>query len=208
MSVPRLPWRLNLPFQSIIQAPVLRTPSGVRNYSISKEWKGDKEHTTERSKKGDTADIHASSSASGMKERETHEGVADATKSQGTTETGGTKYGKKAKKEHPKAPEPIIGMNDERAKVSSYGIVRKCPVFMLLTALQFCRRENEGFITFYVILWRFFVYGVLRARHCLSIPGSCWKQMGIGNHKTFPLPMSFHGREAVTNRNGLPTNLE
>jgi hypothetical protein len=123
MSVSRLPRRLNLPFQCAMQVSVLHQ-SSVRNYSITKDWKGSGEHTTERSKKGDTADIHASSSASGLKERQTHEGVADATKSQGTTETGGAKHGKKAKKEHPKAPEPIIGMNDERAKVSLYEFMR------------------------------------------------------------------------------------
>jgi hypothetical protein len=115
MSLSRLQ-RLNLPFQSAIQTPVLRQLN-ARNYSITKDWKGSEEHTTERSKEGDTADIHASSSASGLKERENNQGVADATKSQGMTETGGAKHGKKAKKEHPKAPEPIIGMNDERAKV-------------------------------------------------------------------------------------------
>jgi hypothetical protein len=123
MSVSRVPRCLNLPLQSAIQATIFHSRSSVRNYSISKEWKGTEKHTTERSKNGDTADIHASSSASGMKERETHGGVADATRSQATTETGGTKHGKKAKQEHPNAPEPIIGMNDERSKVSSYGLV-------------------------------------------------------------------------------------
>jgi hypothetical protein len=52
-----------------------------------------------------------------MKERERNEGIADDTKQQGTTERGGRKHGQKAKEEHPAAPEPVIGMNDERARV-------------------------------------------------------------------------------------------
>lgn len=102
-----------LPLQAIPSVP---RAAGVRNYAIFKDWKGSEEHTKERSKKGDTADVHASASASGMKERETNQGSGDGTKSQGTTETGGTKYSSQAKKENPKAPEPIIGMNDERGK--------------------------------------------------------------------------------------------
>lgn len=116
MSITQLPRRM-LPLRSTIQ-PVARAPYS-RHYYVFKEWKGgdEHEHTTERSKKGDTADVHADSSASGMQERKTHEGSGDPSKSQGTTETGGSQYGKQAKKENPKAPEPIIGMNDERGKV-------------------------------------------------------------------------------------------
>ncbi|KAJ5658698.1 uncharacterized protein N7484_002347 [Penicillium longicatenatum] len=92
---------------------------GVRHESITKQWKGASkdDHATERSKKGDTHDINSDASASGMKEREQSEGIADKTKSQGMTQRGGTEGGKKAKAEHPAAPEPVIGMNDERAQV-------------------------------------------------------------------------------------------
>lgn len=121
MSIAGLPRRM-LPLRATIPS-VARTPN-VRNYSIFKEWKGGGEHTTERSKKGDTADIHAHSSASGMQERKTHEGAGDPSKSQGTTETGGSQHGKQAKKDNPKAPEPIIGMNDERGKASLCEIIR------------------------------------------------------------------------------------
>lgn len=48
-----------------------------------------------------------------------NEGVADNTKSQATTERGGRKQERKAKEEHPAAPKPIIGMNDERAQVNA-----------------------------------------------------------------------------------------
>lgn len=92
---------------------------GIRGISLFKNWKGasSEDHTTERSKRGDTNDPTSNASAAGMKEREQNEAVADTSKSQGTTERGGQKHGKKAKQEHPEAPEPIIGMNDERAQV-------------------------------------------------------------------------------------------
>ncbi|KAJ5634743.1 hypothetical protein N7528_002585 [Penicillium herquei] len=91
---------------------------GVRYESITKEWKGasTEEHNTRRSQKGDTHDPASSAAAAGMKERQANEGIADKTKSSGITERGGVEHGRKAKKEHPAAPEPIIGMNDERAQ--------------------------------------------------------------------------------------------
>jgi hypothetical protein len=116
--VTRPTWRLILPFQSALP-PILCAPS-VRHYSLKKEWEGSSAdaHTVKRSKRGDTADIPSDASITGMNERRVNEGVADDTKSQGMTERGGNKHGKKAKEEHPKAPEPVIGMNDERAQVS------------------------------------------------------------------------------------------
>lgn len=111
-------------FRTVFSHPVrpsytARPIHSTRHYSITKPWKGDppEEHTKERAKRGDTSDIAAAADASGMKERERNEGVADETMSQATTERGGLKQGRKAKKEHPAAPEPIIGMNDERAQV-------------------------------------------------------------------------------------------
>ncbi|KAJ5181756.1 hypothetical protein N7449_011903 [Penicillium cf. viridicatum] len=121
MSVSRQPWRAILPLQSAIHPPVLRAPLGVRGYSIFEDWKGSsaEDHTRKRSKNGDTEDVHSAAAASGLNERKTNQGLADETKSQGMTERGGTKYAKKAKQEHPKAPEPLIGMNDERPKKGS-----------------------------------------------------------------------------------------
>lgn len=94
----------------------------TRNYSITKDWKGSptEAHAKERAKKGDSFDVHAAPAASGMQERDVNEGIADDTKSQGMTERGGRKQAKKAKEEHPAAPEPIIGMNDERAEVCAF----------------------------------------------------------------------------------------
>lgn len=70
----------------------------------------------DRRKKGDTTDPTVEGAHSGMKDREESEGIARDDKPQAATERGGVKHGKKAKEEHPKAPEPIIGMNDERAQ--------------------------------------------------------------------------------------------
>ena len=105
MSISRQPWRVILPLQSAIHPPFFRAQLGVRDYSIFEDWKGSsaEDHTRKRSKKGDTEDIHSEAAASGLKERKTNQGLADETKSHGTTERGGTKYGKKAKEEYPRA---------------------------------------------------------------------------------------------------------
>ena len=105
--------------RAIAQPAAIYTPRGVRHQSITKPWKGagTEEHNIPRAKRGDTKDPFASASASGVEEREVNEGIADTTKSQGTTERGGRKAASKAKKDHPAAPEPIIGMNDERGEV-------------------------------------------------------------------------------------------
>ncbi|KAJ5161665.1 hypothetical protein N7492_007057 [Penicillium capsulatum] len=109
---------LRLQRSSLVQKPTTQRSGGVRGISLFKNWKGasSEEHTTERSKRGDTNDPTSNASAAGLKERQENENIADASKSQGTTERGGQKHGKKAKQEHPEAPEPIIGMNDERAQ--------------------------------------------------------------------------------------------
>ncbi|KAJ5167079.1 uncharacterized protein N7482_005860 [Penicillium canariense] len=106
------------PTQPITQPAAINIPGGTRNKSISKPWEGSQpeEHTIKRAKEGEAEDPATAGASSGMKEREVNEGVADSTKSQGMTERGGRKHSKKAKKEHPAAPEPIIGMNDERAE--------------------------------------------------------------------------------------------
>ncbi|OQE41188.1 hypothetical protein PENCOP_c005G02800 [Penicillium coprophilum] len=121
MSISRHPWRVILPLQFVILPPVLRAPLGVRHYSIFEDWKGSsaEDHTRKRAERGDAEDVHSESAATGLREKKTNQGIADDTKSQGITERGGAKYGKKAKEEHPKAPEPVIGMNDERPKKGS-----------------------------------------------------------------------------------------
>ncbi|KAJ5904467.1 hypothetical protein N7504_006850 [Penicillium tannophilum] len=110
--------RPSILLKKTIAQPAFFALGGVRHESITKQWKGasSDDHTTQRSKEGDKYDIHSDASASGMEERQQNEGIADKTKSQGMTRRGGAESGKKAKSEHPAAPEPVIGMNDERAQ--------------------------------------------------------------------------------------------
>ncbi|KAJ5359539.1 uncharacterized protein N7496_011952 [Penicillium cataractarum] len=105
-----------LPVQSIISPGAIYIPRGARCQSVTKPWKGSQteEHSIPRAKRGDTKDPSASAVASGLEERDVNESIADDTKSQGTTQRGGRKEERKAKKDHPAAPEPILGMNDER----------------------------------------------------------------------------------------------
>jgi len=114
---------LTQPTRSTILAGRISSPQSARhlsrNYALFKDWKGSapKDATVKRAEKGEAEDPSSAGAASALKERETNEGIADDTKQQGTTERGGSKHGQKAKKEHPAAPEPVIGMNDERAQV-------------------------------------------------------------------------------------------
>ncbi|KAI9035379.1 uncharacterized protein KD926_003679 [Aspergillus affinis] len=96
------------------------TRGGQRRFegTLAPDWKGTGagDHTSRRTKRGDNTDPTTDSAGAGIQERNESEGVPDDAKSQATTERGGAQHGKQAKKEHPKAPEPIIGMNDERAQ--------------------------------------------------------------------------------------------
>ncbi|RHZ54448.1 uncharacterized protein CDV56_102072 [Aspergillus thermomutatus] len=127
LLIPRPPRVSILPLQSVWQPARFPTPGNVRarlNSSLGQEWKGSSpdEHAVKRTKQnGDTTDPQAESSASGLQEKEESSNIADETKQQGVTEREGLKHERQAKKEHPKAPEPIIGMNDERAQVSATG---------------------------------------------------------------------------------------
>ncbi|KAJ5082403.1 hypothetical protein N7532_011446 [Penicillium argentinense] len=94
--------------------------TSIRKYIHSSGKKDEpRDHSVNRANRGkigDKDDLAAEAASKGMKEREANEWIADDTKSGATTERGGSKHAKKAKKEHPAAPEPIIGMNDERAQ--------------------------------------------------------------------------------------------
>lgn len=104
------------------QTPSKFIPIHLQNRDHSSQSSGrsdeNEEHAIKRAERGEKEDPAAAAVASGIEERRRNEGIADDTKSGATTERGGSKHAAKAKKEHPAAPEPIIGMNDERAKVS------------------------------------------------------------------------------------------
>lgn len=98
------------------------------NSGVTKDWEGSsgKNHTTHRvEKENDKTDPQTIGASRTMKDREQNFGSESSGQSGAATETGGRKNAKKAKKDHPKAPEPVIGMNDERAGV------RLCHVFRL-----------------------------------------------------------------------------
>lgn len=108
-----------LPILSVPKPGAICIPRSARCQSVTKPWKGShtEEHSISRAKRGDAKDPSASAAASGIEEKNVNEGIADNTKSQATTQRGGRQQETRAKKEHPAAPKPIIGMNDERGGV-------------------------------------------------------------------------------------------
>ncbi|KAL3479785.1 hypothetical protein BJX99DRAFT_255219 [Aspergillus californicus] len=98
-------------YPSLIQA---RPKSGV-----TQEWEGSsgEKHTTHRNKKEkDTTDPQTIASSRTMADREENYGVGNTGVSNAATERGGRKNEREVKKDHPKAPEPVLGINDERAQ--------------------------------------------------------------------------------------------
>lgn len=95
------------------------TSSGVKGHPFQ-DWKGSstQDHAVNRASRNDTTDPETAAAQQGREERAENEGIADATKSGATTERDLRQNNKTAKKEHPHAPEPIIGMNDEKGGVS------------------------------------------------------------------------------------------
>ncbi|RAL13204.1 uncharacterized protein BO97DRAFT_442637 [Aspergillus homomorphus CBS 101889] len=94
------------------------TPVSVQSRRLNSSWVGTNQddHAVNRQKKRDTTDPETDASSAGLKDREEKHGLPDSSKPQGATERGGLKHERKAKSEHPKAPEPILGMNDERGQ--------------------------------------------------------------------------------------------
>lgn len=81
--------------------------------SATSDWSGrqPEEHVTNRK---DELDVHSGASQSGKRER-----VGDnENESQATTEKDSGNQNQQAQKDHPEAPGPVIGMNDERGQVS------------------------------------------------------------------------------------------
>ena len=98
----------------------------ARNGSGTKDWEGRQphEHITNRK---DDLNIQASASQSGQADRSKGKpGASDGGHSQATTEKDRGNQNEQAKKDHPEAPGPVIGMNDERGGVSAVdSLVRK-----------------------------------------------------------------------------------
>ncbi|KAL4984597.1 hypothetical protein BDW68DRAFT_166714 [Aspergillus falconensis] len=103
--------------------PAIRyTSSGVQarhNSGIMQDWKGagaNKSTAHRVQKEKDNTDPETIAANRTMQDREENFGVGNRGESDAATERGGTKNAEKAKKDHPKATEPVIGMNDERAE--------------------------------------------------------------------------------------------
>ena len=81
--------------------------------SSTSDWSGRQghEHVTNRK---DELDVQSGASQSGKRERAADDNKA----SQGTSEKDSGNQNEQAKKDHPEAPGPVIGMNDERGEVS------------------------------------------------------------------------------------------
>ena len=89
------------------------TPAAIRHFPTAstplREYTGRKpdEHVVNRT---DGKDVQSKPSQQGMNEK-----VQGKSESHGIAETGGG-HNAKAEKERPKAPRPVIGMNDERGE--------------------------------------------------------------------------------------------
>ncbi|CEL09523.1 hypothetical protein ASPCAL12658 [Aspergillus calidoustus] len=89
------------------------------NSGITKDWKGSsgEKHATHRiQKENDATDPQTIGSGRTMEDREKNYGTGNTGTSDAATERGGRKNERKVKQDHPKAPEPVLGMNDERAQ--------------------------------------------------------------------------------------------
>lgn len=105
-----------------LRSPLLRPssrsvtiPIAARHASSnSPQWSGRQtsEHVANR---GDELDVQSAASQSGKRERAS----GDEKQSQATTEKDKGNQNEQAKKDHPEAPGPVIGMNDERGGVSN-----------------------------------------------------------------------------------------
>ena len=88
---------------------------------LSNTWDGRQadEHVTNRK---DTLDIQSAASKGGKQSR-----AEDSHQSGATSEKDTGNHNERAKKDHPEAPGPVIGMNDERGGVSNEFVARvKC----------------------------------------------------------------------------------
>ncbi|KAL1969477.1 hypothetical protein VTN77DRAFT_8915 [Rasamsonia byssochlamydoides] len=125
------------PLRSILQPASLPTPNSVRARlkgdtihakGAFNDWTGTttQDHAINRANNKDITDPEIESTVSGRQEHVENEGIADQSKSQATTQRDLGRNSKRAKEEHPAAPEPVIGMNDERGEVSHESSHQPC----------------------------------------------------------------------------------
>ena len=99
----------------------------------TKDWEGrdPKEHVARQDHR---IDIHASASVEGRKERSTGSRGESA-----STEKDHKDGNQKAKEDHPEAPGPVIGMNDERGGVSTLEVIPT-----LFPSLKVSQKGHDG----------------------------------------------------------------
>ena len=109
--------RVLLPLRSLASSP--KTTFRASYATVTKDWEGRQpsEHVTNRK---DDLNIQASASKSGQGDRQKGSPKeSEGGHSQATTEVDKGGQNEQAKKDHPEAPGPVIGMNDERGGVST-----------------------------------------------------------------------------------------
>jgi len=98
---------------SSLQTPLQTRLASAGSHQGNPDWSG--RQTEENvANRGDELDVQSGASQSGKRERES----GDEKQSQATTEKDAGNQNEQAKKDHPEAPGPVIGMNDERGQVS------------------------------------------------------------------------------------------
>lgn len=156
--IPSPPRPYLFPLQSILLPTSIPTPNSVRarlkgdnavhhnhhhnhhakgraRAAAFKDWTGTttQDHAVTRAGKKDITDPEIESTVAGLQERVENEGIADQSKSHATTERDLGRHSKRAKEESPAAPEPVIGMTDEKGHVSLFRLYTT-----ILVILVFC----------------------------------------------------------------------
>ena len=113
----RLPQSLRPVTLSSLKQTRTTLPIQTRTLATNREtsgWSGrhGDEHATNR---GDGLDVQSSASKSGKQQRS-----VDSEQSGATSEKDTGDNNKRAEEDHPEAPQPVIGMNDERGPVSLF----------------------------------------------------------------------------------------
>ncbi len=95
-----------------IPAPIVRPSPFEASRRTATQWAGERPKEGHVVNRTDANDVQSEASQSGMKQKE--EGKEG---SQGISQKDERDSNKKAAEDHPEAPKPVIGMNDERAQV-------------------------------------------------------------------------------------------
>ncbi|KAI9697747.1 MAG: hypothetical protein M1836_004423 [Candelina mexicana] len=100
--------RLSLPHHLSRSSPLAFSPTRRTYADLSTSNYGKKQdrHVTD---KPEELNVHSSASASGKRQKATGDGQSSA-----TSERDPKNDNERAQKDHPEAPGPVIGMNDER----------------------------------------------------------------------------------------------